>query len=154
VSLSTETSSTAYLIDTSVLLRAAIDGSQAAAEWFDARITDEAFLVGSRWLATEALRVVVNRELRSEVVDRTAVEELLAAIDLLTLDDEIADRATLIRHDLRGGDSLHVATAQRLARDGGGVVVVTHDEKMAVAARALGFAVVDPVTDDPGRGPV
>ncbi|MDR1999164.1 MAG: PIN domain-containing protein [Frankiaceae bacterium] len=154
MSATTEPGGAAYLIDTSVLLRAAVDASRAAAAWFEARIGEAAFLAGSRWLATEALRVVVNREVRGEPVDRRAVEEFLSAIDLLALDDEIADQAAQIRHDLRGGDSLHVATALRLARDGGQVVVITHDEKMAAAVRALGLAAHDPVTDDPGRGPV
>lgn len=152
--MTVSTEPAAYLIDTSVLLRAAIDGSRAAAVWFDARLAEEAFLVGSRWLATETLRVVVNRELRGDVVDRTTVEAYLEAIDLLGLDDAIADQAATIPHVLRGGDALHVATAQRLARDGGEVVIVTHDDQMAAAARALGFAVVDPVTDDPNRSPV
>jgi hypothetical protein len=49
---------------------------------------------------------------------------------------------------------MRLVTAQRLAGLGGEVAVVTHDVLLAKAAGALGFVVVDPVTDNPGRGPV
>ena len=53
---------------------------------------------------------------------------------------------------LKSGDALHLATALRLGTDA--VEIVTHDAQMARAARSLGFAVSDPITDDPGRPPV
>ena len=34
------------------------------------------------------------------------------------------------------------------------VTIVTHDAQMARAAASLGFKVLDPVTDDPGRAAV
>jgi predicted nucleic acid-binding protein len=154
VSESTEPQTEAFLIDTSVLLRAAVEGSVAAHGWFTTKISESALLVGSRWLATESMRVVVNRELQGEKVDRDTVERYLDEIDLFTLDDEIADQAGAIRQPLRGGDALHLATAMRLARAGATVRVVTHDDQLAAAAIALGFDAIDPVTDDPGRSAV
>lgn len=50
---------------------------------------------------------------------------------------------------LGGADSVHVASAVRLGVDK--VTIVTHDAQMARAAVSLGFDVLDPVTDDPGR---
>jgi predicted nucleic acid-binding protein len=140
-----------YFIDTSVLLRAGLGDSAAAADWFEASVAQHFNLAGSRLLATEARRVVINRTLRGLPVDEAAIEDILALIAFSPLDDRLAAEAEVLEHNLRAADAMHIATALRLAKDGCTVVVVSHDEQMLGAARALGLDWQDPVTDDPAR---
>lgn len=68
------------------------------------------------------------------------------------LNDELLAEAIALDEPLGGADSIHVASALRLGP--AVLTVVTHDRQMATAATNLGFTVVDPVDDDPNRGPV
>ena len=150
------TSETLYLIDTSVLLRAAMGDSPAAASWFAAKVQAGEHLVGSRMLALEARRFVKNRQGRELPVDELAVISHLETISLSPVDEGLIASAEALTSVIRSADSLHLATALRLARYAGqpDVVVVTHDRQMAAAAGAASLPVVDPVTDDEQCPPV
>ena len=134
-------------VDSSVLLRAVVEGLPAAREWFDA-----AAAAGDRFVASRMLELEVRRVLKNAGLDDAVATAYLDEFALVALTDDLIDEAIALDQRLGGADALHIATALRLGA--GAVTVVTHDRQMAAAARELGFEVVDPVSDDPGRGAV
>ena len=128
-----------WFVDSSVLLRAIADKSAAAREWFESAYAAGDRFVGSRMLELEVLRVVKNAGLATDVA-----EEYLDEFALIAVEDDLIDEAIALDPVLGGADS-----ALRLGVDK--VTIVTHDAQMARAAVSLGFDVLDPVTDDPGR---
>jgi uncharacterized protein len=141
-----------WLVDTSVLLRAALGDSPAADKWLAEQKANQVPLVGSKLLATESHRAVLNRKLAGMDVDSIDLAGYLSGFSLGRLDDALADEAAAINQPLRTADAIHLATALRLGIDEVGIA--THDAQMSAAAEALGFTVIDPVTDDPNRPPV
>jgi predicted nucleic acid-binding protein len=133
-----------WFVDSSVLLRAIADKSAAAREWFESAYAAGDRFVGSRMLELEVLRVVKNAGLATDVAN-----EYLDEFALIAVGDDLIDEAIALDPVLGGADSVHVASALRLGVDK--VTIVTHDAQMARAAASLGFEVLDPVTDDPGR---
>lgn len=70
-------------------------------------------------------------------------DEVLALLDLIRITDTVLRAAgSLMPTDIRTLDTIHLATAQLLGTDLGRVV--TYDERMATAARGLGFQVARP----------
>lgn len=136
-----------WFVDSSVLLRAITDKSAAAREWFESAYAAGDRFVGSRMLELEVLRVVKNAGLSTDVAT-----EYLDEFALIAVGDDLIDEAIALDPVLGGADSVHIASALRLGADR--VTIVTHDAQMARAAATLGFAVFDPVTDDPGRAAV
>ena len=133
-----------WFVDSSVLLRAIADKSAAAREWFETAYAAGDRFVGSRMLELEVLRVVKNAGLATDVAN-----EYLDEFALIAVGDDLIDEAIALELVLGGSDSLHVSAALRLGVDR--VTIVTHDAQMARVAVSLGFEVLDPVTDDPGR---
>lgn len=133
-----------WFVDSSVLLRAIADKSAAAREWFESAYAAGDRFVGSRVLESEVLRVVKNAGLSTEVAN-----EYLDEFTLIAVEDSLIDEAIALDAVLGGADSLHIAAALRLGVDR--LTVVTHGAQMARSAASLGFAVFDPVTDDPQR---
>lgn len=143
----------AWFVDTSVILRAIMDGSVATARWFSNVLARNERLVGSQMLEIEVRRILLNYELRTQDTSlQSQVNEYLNKFVLLDLQSQIGMDAAQIRFPLRAADAIQIATALTLSADS--VVVVTHDKQMAAAAGALGFSVHDPVTDDPNCAPV
>jgi len=89
-------------------------------------------------------RVEVVRAVRKQgALAMGRARELVERFDLLRIDDALLDAASLVPVDeLRSLDALHLAAAQRLGRDL--AVVVSYDERMLAAARALGMPVTSP----------
>jgi predicted nucleic acid-binding protein len=143
-----------WLIDTSVLIRAALGDSPAAAQWMSDRLAEGELMLGSRWLQTEARRVAVNFRLRERGDYSEQIETFLGGIVFSPLDDEVLVSAGKLECISRAGDAIHLATAVKLARFSLPVTVVTHDAEMAAAALTIGLKAHDPVTDDPRRPPV
>jgi predicted nucleic acid-binding protein len=133
-----------WFVDSSVLLRAIADKSAAAREWFETAYAAGDRFVGSRMLELEVLRVVKNAGLPTDVAN-----EYLDEFALIAVGDDLIDEAIALDPVLGGADAVHIASAMRLGADR--VTIVTHDAQMARAAASLGFEVLDPVTDDPGR---
>jgi predicted nucleic acid-binding protein len=70
-------------------------------------------------------------------------EEVLRRLDLVHISERILRAAAGVRPpELCSLDAIHLATASELGTDLGSVV--TYDERMASAARVLGFVVVAP----------
>jgi predicted nucleic acid-binding protein len=69
--------------------------------------------------------------------------QLLDRFELVRIDDALLDAAALLPvEDLRSLDAIHLAAAQRLGSDLS--VVVSYDERMLSAARALRMRVATP----------
>ncbi len=137
----------AWYVDSSVLLRALREQSPAARTWFEERVA-----AGDRFVASRLVEVEVRRVTKSAGVDQDVVTEYLDELMLAAVDNALMDEAIAIDEPLGGADAIHVATALRVGP--AVLTVVTHDRQMEAAARALGFATHDPVTDDPGRAAV
>ncbi|MDR1186733.1 MAG: type II toxin-antitoxin system VapC family toxin [Bifidobacteriaceae bacterium] len=136
-----------WYVDSSVLLRAIVDESRAAKDWLDRASARGDVFVASRLMEVEVRRVSMNAG-----VDQGLVGQYLDQFVLLTVDDALLAEAIGLGQALGGADAIHVASALRVGA--GAVTMVTHDKQMADAAAQLGFAVLDPVGDDPGHGPV
>ncbi len=134
-------------VDSSVLLRAIVERSAAARAWFDA-----AQAAGDRFVASRMLELEVKRVLKNAGFDDAIAAAYLDEFVLVALTDDLVDEAIGIDERLGGSDALHIATALRVGTEA--ATIVTHDKQMATAALALGFDVLDPVSDDPRRPPV
>jgi predicted nucleic acid-binding protein len=103
------------------------------------------YLAAGHLRVTSALaRVEVVRAVRRH--GRSAVaraRDLLDSLNLLVLDDALLDRAaTIAADDLRSLDAIHIASAQLL--DDELRALVTYDDRMLDAARALGVPATRP----------
>ena len=95
--------------------------------------------VTSALARVEVVRAV-RRHGRSASTRATAV---LDSLSQLALDDALLDSAAAIEaNQLRSLDAIHLASAQQL--EGELDVLVTYDERMLAAARALGLPVSHP----------
>jgi predicted nucleic acid-binding protein len=127
----------ATYVDSSALVKLVVREVESAAllRYLRRRRT----LVSSALARTEVLRALLP-------LGRQAVErgrDILMRIDLVRVNDVVLEAAgVLLPINLRSLDAIHLATAQQLGTDLSRVV--TYDERMAVAARALGLRVISP----------
>lgn len=136
-----------WCVDASVLLRSLLGESPATNAWFAEVERHGHWLFGSRMLELETVRYYTNRnQPTSEAVAR------LEKFQIRDISDGVIRIAKSLSGPLSGADAIHVATALSLGSPR--VTLVTHDSRMARAAKAAGLKVHDPVTDDPNRGPV
>ena len=71
------------------------------------------------------------------------VEDVLANVGTVALNDEVTNRAAILMPSaLRSLDAIHLASAMEFGSDL--EVIVTYDRRMIDAARALGLPVVSP----------
>jgi predicted nucleic acid-binding protein len=95
--------------------------------------------VSSALARTEVVRAVAG--LGDPAI--AAARQVLARCDLVRLNDRLLDRAGLLEPaEVRSLDAVHLATADLVRADLG--ALVTYDERMAEAARALGLRVAAP----------
>ena len=116
-----------------------IGGSEAAA-------LDEHRGEALRKVSSALLDVEVSRALRREGLDPALADALLDSIDLVVIDDEVVQRAKALTGELTSLDAIHLATALMLDHPRDPVVLLTHDARLAGAARAHGLEVIDPAT--------
>jgi predicted nucleic acid-binding protein len=105
----------------------------------------EAFLGRGTSMASSALtRTEAVRAVRQNGPDALRrVRELLRAIDLVAVDTDILDAAGLLVASVpRSLDAIHIATALALGDDI--EVLVSYDERMLSAARAMGLPTATP----------
>ncbi|MDR2378586.1 MAG: type II toxin-antitoxin system VapC family toxin [Bifidobacteriaceae bacterium] len=136
-----------WYVDSSVLVRAITDDSPAAKDWFDA-----ASAGGDVFVASRLMEVEVRRVTRNAGVDQELVGLYLDLFVFLPVDEDLMAQAIAIPRPVGGADAIHLAAAMRVGA--GALKLATHDKQMADAAPRLGFGVIDPVVDDPRRGPV
>jgi predicted nucleic acid-binding protein len=95
--------------------------------------------VSSALARTEVLRALLPAG--DEAVKRG--RDVLQRLDLVRVNDRILNAAGLLMpSELRSLDAIHLATAHQLGDDL--KVLVTYDDRMAAAARQLGYRIVQP----------
>ena len=104
--------------------------------------------LSSALLRVECLRVVDQARIRFGLPDgevarrRGAMLELLDGIEQLPLDSSVLHRAEEPFPTTLGTlDALHLATALAIRNELPSVMLATHDERLGLAASALGFEV-------------
>lgn len=96
-------------------------------------------LVSSALARTEVLRALLPAGDEAVARGRSVLERL----DLVRLTDRVLNAAAVLRpHALRSLDAIHLSTAQQLGHDL--TALVTYDDRMATAAKQLGYRVVQP----------
>jgi predicted nucleic acid-binding protein len=96
-------------------------------------------LISSALARTEVLRSLLGGGAPALASGR----RVLARIDLIRLNDRVLNGAgTLEPVDVRSLDAIHLAAAGRLGTDLS--EIVTYDERMAAAAKSMGFKVSAP----------
>jgi predicted nucleic acid-binding protein len=131
-----------YVVDTSIVLAAVIDGSEATSTWLNSIFTDGEKIAASSFLAVEARQVVRTRNGNEQLLD-----QYLIRLGILSIDNALMQVAEHLTGPVRAADAIHIASALRVGRRN--CVFVTHDRLQATAALAEGLDVRDPVTDDP-----
>lgn len=131
----------AWYVDTSAFLKLVVaeERSEPMRSWAN----DEEARAGALWssdlLRTEAVRAA--RRVSEEALE--AARERLDRMGLITLTTSTYGYAGELEPAvLRSLDALHLAAALSMGDDLDGIV--TYDEKMTVAARALGLATTAP----------
>ncbi len=132
-------------LDSSIVLRKILKQSQALQEWSRIRTA-----VSSRLLRLECHRTMDRLRLRLALSDeeiasgRDTLKGVLNQIGVIPVSEEVWRRAEQPFATALGSlDSIHLATAI-LWRDlhGDELVFATHDNDLALAARAHGFPVI------------
>jgi predicted nucleic acid-binding protein len=123
-------------LDTSALVKLVVaeDESEALRDFLQVRPARAASALARVELRRAAARV--------DAALVPSVEQLLAALPLLRVDEALLDDAgRLAPPSLRSLDAIHLASAMRLRPL---EALVTYDERMAVAGAALGLPVAAP----------
>jgi predicted nucleic acid-binding protein len=96
-------------------------------------------LISSALARTEVLRALLPGGESAVAAGR----QVLARLDLVRVNDRVLNAAgAILPPELRSLDAIHLATAASLRDELAGVV--TYDERLAAAARALGHRVAAP----------
>lgn len=96
-------------------------------------------LVASALARTEVLRALLPAG--DEAVARG--RSVLQRLDLVRVNDRVLNAAAVLRPpELRSLDAIHLATAQQLGDEL--TALVTYDDRMATAAKQLGYRIAQP----------
>lgn len=124
-------------LDSSALVKLAVEESESAA--LRRYLRRRRPLVSSALARTEVARALLDSG--SEAVARG--RDVVAGCDLVRVNDRVLNAAgDLLPADVRSLDAIHLATAQLLGSDLG--QIVTYDDRMSRAARALRLRVASP----------
>jgi predicted nucleic acid-binding protein len=131
-------------VDTSVLLRIVFGERSPLRQW---RSIDVA--ISSEIIRVEALRTFDRARLNAKLSDEEVAErrgnllDVLSGFHLARLDRTVLRRAAEpFPTALRTLDALHLSTALLARREHPSLVLATHDEELARAARAVGLLVL------------
>lgn len=104
--------------------------------------------VASELIRLECLRTIDHARLRVSLKDkavadlRSQVLELLESFNLVALESVVLERASEPFPTMLGSlDAIHLASAVLAREEFDDLVLATHDDELAVAARSLGFDV-------------
>lgn len=104
--------------------------------------------VSSELLGVECLRTLDRLRLREHLDDRAfgarrrAMLDVIAAIEIVPLEDPILERAgDPFPTSLATLDAIHLATALAIRDELPGMIFATHDDELGVAASSMGFDV-------------
>lgn len=126
----------ALYLDSSALVKLVVPEAESAS--LRAYVTARSPLASCSIARVEVVRAVGRHS--AQHVD--TARELLDALDLAQLDDELLDLAADLDAPLRSLDAIHIAAAMEFGDEL--EALVTYDAGMARAAQALGLAVVSP----------
>lgn len=131
-------------VDSSVLLRTALNERGALREW---RRIDRP--LASELIRLECRRTIDRARIRERLSDDAVAEQrevvlgLLDAFDIVPLDGVVLERAAEPFPTLLGSlDAIHLATAVLARAQVEDLYFATHDGELAIAARAVGFTVL------------
>jgi len=130
-------------VDSSVVLRIVLDEDEPLSEW------NELEPLSSQLIRVECLRAI-ERYRSTMSIDDAAVADrrggalrILSGFALAEISSDVLDRAAepfpLYVASL---DAIHLATALLVREDRPDLVFATHDQKLGLAARSLGFEVI------------
>ena len=128
-------------LDTSVALLSLLGQSgadEAARLIMDARATEG--LVSSCLLQVEMARAA-----HRDHFDVGVVDEFIAGVELIEIGPDVVERASALTGELKSLGAIHLATAMLLDDPRHPVTVLTHDARLADAARSRGVGVTDPL---------
>ena len=134
----------AYL-DSSVLLRLVLGQSDALAQWAEIEEGVASRLAEVECLRTlDRLRLVESLDDHEIAIRREAVFRLLDALEIVELTRPVLARAAQPMPTTLGTlDAIHLATALLWAEHSSSpLVMATHDQSLATAARASGLRVI------------
>jgi predicted nucleic acid-binding protein len=130
-------------VDSSVLLRVVLGEPARLSIW--SKVTNA---VSSELIRLECLRAIDRARIRLGQEDRRVaryradVLEAVEAFSLVALDGHVLARASEPFPTLVGSlDAIHLASALLMRDEVDDLAFATHDEELAVAAQATGFAV-------------
>ena len=130
-------------VDSSVLLRVVLGEPNRLRIW--PKITNA---VSSELIRLECLRTIDRARIRLRLEDglvakhRAEVLEAVEALSLVALDSIVLERASEPFPTLMGSlDAIHLASALLIRDELEGLEFATHDDKLGIAARAMGFLV-------------
>lgn len=130
-------------VDASVVLRIVLGEPDPVPAWGSIDVA-----VSSELVRLECLRTIdrarVHGSLADEVVaqQRAAVVDIIDRFDLVPVTTSVLERASQPFPTMIGSlDAIHLASALTVSEAYGGLVLLTHDRGLAMAARAMGFAV-------------
>lgn len=135
---------TTYL-DSSVALRIVLGARGALSKWKTLERVVSSALIEVECLRTlDRLRLVDRIDPEQIAIRREAIYDLVSRIDLIDLTPPVLARASQpLPVPLKTLDAIHLATAM-LWREAeqDEIELATHDDGLALAARAIGFKVV------------
>lgn len=97
------------------------------------------YLVSSRLFQTEVIRSMYRDER-----PLSEATPLLERVQLIQITDAVFNNAEAIKMHTKALDAIHLGTAATIEDP---FVFATHDKRMRLVAKSLGFAVVDPLEE-------
>ena len=82
------------------------------------------------------LKVEMARVAHRDHFDVRVVDEFIVGVELIEIDPDVIERASALTGELKPLDAIHLATATLLDAPRHPVTVLTHDARLAGAARA------------------
>ena len=131
-------------VDSSVILRIELEQSGKLPEWgaIDRAITSELTRVECL-VALDRTRIDRRLDDITVMTARASILDTLEGIELVRLAPSILDRAAEpFPTSLRALDAIHLATALAARDEIPEIVVASHDRRLGLAARAMGFQVL------------
>jgi predicted nucleic acid-binding protein len=110
----------------------------------DERVVSSRLVEIETYRAVDRERLVGNLDDIVTAIKRKELADLLATMDLASIDDKVIERAKgAFAVNVRALDAIHVATAEVLEAEGDGEPLEfwTHDERQAAAALSRGLTV-------------
>ncbi len=127
----------ATYLDSSAIVKLAVREPESAA--LRRYLQSKRPLVSSALARTEVLRALLPAGAEAVARGRSVLQRL----DLVRVNDRILSAAGILNPlDLRSLDAIHLATALQLGHELR--ALVTYDERMATAAKEMGYRIVQP----------